>query len=136
MFMVGHIFDRSVRNLKPTIIFIWPYAIPKYFVISSQDRATIDAWNYRLIGTYKEYIEKSSFHYFILWKHLFSEVKFLYSYIILCFYRNYRTISLTCKYSRIKKIRTTLIKNWHYSTSKSSQHWAWTMDHAVRYQIT
>ena len=22
--MVGHIFDRSVRNLKPTIIFIWP----------------------------------------------------------------------------------------------------------------
>jgi hypothetical protein len=25
MFMVGHIFDRSVGNLKPTIIFIWPY---------------------------------------------------------------------------------------------------------------
>jgi hypothetical protein len=24
MFMVGHIFDRSVGNLKPTIIFIWP----------------------------------------------------------------------------------------------------------------
>jgi hypothetical protein len=23
MFMVGHIFDRSVGNLKPTIIFIW-----------------------------------------------------------------------------------------------------------------
>jgi hypothetical protein len=22
--MVGHIFDRSVGNLKPTIIFVWP----------------------------------------------------------------------------------------------------------------
>ena len=27
MFMVGHIFDRPVGNLKPTIIFIWPYSI-------------------------------------------------------------------------------------------------------------
>ena len=26
MFMVGHIFDRSVGNLKPTIIFIWPWS--------------------------------------------------------------------------------------------------------------
>jgi hypothetical protein len=25
MFVVGYIFDRSVGNLKPTIIFIWPY---------------------------------------------------------------------------------------------------------------
>ena len=29
MFMVGHIFDRSVGNLKPTIIFIWPNHMEK-----------------------------------------------------------------------------------------------------------